>query len=224
MPETRAMENTLTVINNLQYNPIEIADFCIVEVYKDDISLVNALGYFIQPLDGVGDIKETIANRVRESAPSGYANLVVLAGREFDTFSRRIVYAVWYNGETVPTYPAAPEVHDLGEPGDPFDFYQDIEVINDSVPTDCKITLTIDRLDLPVEFYINDDYFKIDVSKQVPTDEKIIEIDKTGVKYNSVPINTYEFLSIPKLKSAKNLIKVNRLMIRKVKVEFIHKF
>lgn len=224
MPETRAMENTLTVINNLQYNPIEIADFCIVEVYKDDISLVNALGYFIQPLDGVGDIKETIANRVRESAPSGYANLVVLAGREFDTFSRRIVYAVWYNGETVPTYPAAPEVHGLGEPGDPFDFYQDIEVINDSVPTDCKVTLTIDRLDLPVEFYINDDYFKIDVSKQVPTDEKIIEIDRTGVKYNSVPINTYEFLSIPKLKSAKNLIKVNRLMIRKVKVEFIHKF
>ena len=154
MPETRAMENTLTVINNLQYNPIEIADFCIVEVYKDDISLVNALGYFIQPLDGVGDIKETIANRVRESAPSGYANLVVLAGREFDTFSRRIVYAVWYNGETVPTYPAAPEVHDLGEPGDPFDIYQDIEVINDSAPTDCKVTLTIDRLDLPVEFYI----------------------------------------------------------------------
>lgn len=223
MPETRAMENTLTVINNLQYNPIEIADFCIVEVYKDDISLVNALGYFIQPLDGVGDIKETIANRVRESAPSGYANLVVLAGREFDTFSRRIVYAVWYNGETVPTYPAAPEIHDLGEPGDPFDLYQDIEVINDSAPTDCKVTLTLDRLDLPVEFYINDDHFKIDVSTQVPTDEKILVVDKTGVRYNSVPISSYEFLSVPKLKSAVNQLRINKLMIRKVKVEFAKK-
>lgn len=224
MPETRAMENTLTVINNLQYNPIEIADFCIVEVYKDDISLVNALGYFIQPLDGVGDIKETIANRVRESAPSGYANLVVLAGREFDTFSRRIVYAVWYNGETVPTYPAAPEVHDLGEPGDPFDFYEPISVINDSAPTDCRITLTLDRLDLPVEFYINDDHFKIDVSTQVPTDEKILVVDKTGVRYNSVPISSYEFLSVPKLKSAVNQLRINKLMIRKVKVEFAKKF
>lgn len=224
MPETRAMENTLTVINNLQYNPIEIADSCVVEVYKDGITLANALGYFIQPLDGVGDIKETIANRVRESAPSGYANLVVLAGRDFETFAHRIVYAVWYNGDTVPTYPDAPEIHDLGEPGDPFDFYEPISVINDSAPTDCRITLTLDRLDLPVEFYINDDHFKIDVSTQVPTDEKILVVDKTGVRYNSVPISSYEFLSVPKLKSAVNQLRINKLMIRKVKVEFTKKF
>ena len=222
--ETRALEQTLTVVNNLQYNPIEIADSCVVEVYKDGITLANALGYFIQPLKGVGDIKATIESRVRESAPTGYANLVILAGREFEAFAHRIVYAVWYNGDTVPTYPEAPAQHDLGEPGDPFDFYEPISVINDSAPTDCRITLTLDRLDLPVEFYINDDHFKIDVSSQVPTDEKILVIDKTGVSYNSVPINSYEFLSVPKLKSAVNQLRINRLMIRKVKVEFAKKF
>lgn len=220
----RALEQTLTVVNNLQYNPIEIADSCIVEVYKDGITLANALGYFIQPLKGVGDIKATIEERVRESAPSGYTNLVILAGRDFETFAHRIVYAVWYNGDTVPTYPDAPEIHDLGEPGDPFDFYEPISVINDSAPTDCRITLTLDRLDLPVEFYINDDHFKIDVSTQVPTDEKILVVDKTGVRYNSVPISSYEFLSVPKLKSAKNQLRINKLMIRKVKVEFAKKF
>lgn len=224
--QTRAMENTLTVYNNLQYNPIEIEDFCVVEVYKDEISLDNALGYFIQPLKGLEDneIKSTIEGRVKQNKLSGYTQLAVLAGREFDSFSHRIVYAVWYKGETAPTYPAEPEQHDLGAPGDPFDFYQVLQVINDSAPTYCRITLTLDRLDLPVEFYINDDYFKIDVSDQIPTDEKILVVDKTGVSYNSVPINTYEFLSVPKLKSAVNQLRVNRLMIREVKVEFAHKF
>lgn len=222
--ETRAMENTLTVYNNLQYNPIEIEDFCVVEVYKDEISLENALGYFIQPLKGIEDVKATIEQKVRQNKVSGYTQLAVLAGREFDTFSHRIVYAVWYQGETAPTYPEEPEQHDLGAPGDPFDFYQLIQVINDSAPTYCRITLTLDRLDLPVEFYINDDYFKIDVSDQIPTDEKILVVDKTGVSYNSVPINSYEFLSVPKLKSAVNQLRINRLMIREVKVEFARKF
>lgn len=224
--ETRAMDNTLVVYNNLQYNPVEIADFCVVEVYKDDISLANALGYFILPLKDVEDVKATIEQKVKrdESKPTGYENLAVLAGREFDTFSHRIVYAVWYNGETAPTYPEEPEQHDLGAPGDPFDFYQLVNVVNDSAPTYCRITLTLDRLDLPVEFYINDDHFKIDVSEQIPTDEKILIVDRTGVSYNSVPINSYEFLSVPKLKSGINQLRINRLMIRNVKVDFIHKF
>lgn len=222
--QSRAMNQTLTMYNNLQYNPVEIADFCIVEVYKDEIVKTNALGYFIQPLKNIGDVKTTIENRVRESAPDGYEKLAILAGREFDTFSRRIVYAVWYNGDAQPQYPEEPEQHDLGAPGDPFDFYQPIQVINDSAPTYCRITLTLDKLDLPVEFYINDDHFKIDVSEQIPTDEKILVIDRTGVSYNSVPINTYEFLSVPKLKSGVNQLRINRLMIRNVKVEFARKF
>lgn len=222
--QSRAMNQTLTMYNNLQYNPVEIADFCVVEVYKDEIVKTNALGYFIQPLKNIGDVKATIEERVRESAPDGYEKLAILAGREFDTFSRRIVYAVWYNGDAQPQYPEEPEQHDLGAPGDPFDFYQPIQVINDSAPTYCRITLTLDKLDLPVEFYINDDHFKIDVSEQIPTDEKILIVDRTGVSYNSVPINTYEFLSVPKLKSGVNQLRINRLMISNVKVEFARKF
>ena len=45
-----------------------------------------------------------------------------------------------------------------------------------------------------------------------------------GVSYNSVPINSYEFLSVPKLQSGVNQLKINRLMIRNVKVDFVHKF
>lgn len=219
-----ALEHTLTTYNNLQYNPVEIGDFCVVEVYKDEIALTEALGYFVQPLEGIEDIKKTIEERVRESAPDGYEKLAVLAGREFDSYSHRIVYAVWYNGETAPKYPDEPEQHDLGAPGDPFDFYEKVAVVNDSAPTYCKVILTLDRLDLPVEFYINDDYFKIDVSEQIPTDEKILVVDKTGVSYNSVPIYSYEFLSVPKLKSAVNQIRFNKLMIREAKIEYVHKY
>lgn len=218
------MNHTLSVYNNLQYNPIEIADFCIVEVYENEVVKSNVLGYFIQPLKGVGDIKATIEERVRESTPAGYTNLAILAGREFDTFKNRIVYAVWYNGDIVPTYPEEPKQHDLGAINDPFDFYKTIELVNESAPTYCQITLTLDRLDLPVEFYINDDYFKINVSEQIPTNKKSLIINRAGVSYNSTPINTYDFLSVPKLKSGINQIKVNRLMIRKVKVDYARKF
>lgn len=222
--QARAMNNSLTMYNNLQYNPVEIADFCVVEVYKDEIVKTNALGYFIQPLKDIGDPKTAIRKRVYASQPDGYSNLVILAGREFETYSHRIVYAVWYNGDVVPTYPEEPEQHDLGAPGDPFDFYELINVINDSAPTYCRLTLTLDKLDLPVEFYINDDYFKIDVSEQIPAEEQILIVDKTGVSYNSVPINSYEFLSVPKLKSGINQLKINRLMIREIKIDFVHKF
>lgn len=218
------MNHTLTTYNNLQYNPVEIADFCVVEVYKDEISLVNALGYFIQPLTGVEDVKATIAARVQEKPQTGYSNLVILAGRNFDMFNRRIVYAVWYNGDTVPQYPDEPEQYELGAPGDPFDFYKSLEIENEGAPTYCTITLALAKLDEPVDFYLNGDYFKIDMSGQIPTDDKILTIDKTGVSYNRTPINTYEYLAVPKLKYGTNILKVNSITISKVKVEFNQKF
>lgn len=227
------MRHTLDVYNNLQYNPIEIDDFCIVEVYKDAIAETNVLGYYIQPLKGVdpSKIKETIENGVLrrvDSYPkgSGYTDLVILAGRDFDSYSRRIIYAVWYNAETqeVPQLPDEPEITDLGATTVPFELNQPKIIFNGSAPSYATITLTLDRLDLPVEFWINDDYFKIDVSQQIPVSDKILTIDKSGVKYNSVPINSYEFLSVPKLKTGVNVIKVNRLMIRHVKVQYIRKY
>lgn len=218
------MNHTLTTYNNLQYNPVEIADFCVVEVYKDEISLVNALGYFIQPLTGVGDVKATIAARVQEKPQTGYSNLVILAGRDFDTFSRRIVYAVWYNGDTVPQYPEEPTEHELGAAGDPFDFYKNLVIKNDGAPTYCTITLALATTTEPIDFYLNDDYFKIDVSAQLPTKDKILVIDRTGVKYNGTPINTYESLAVPKLKFGTNYLNVNSITIDKVKVEFNQKF
>lgn len=219
----RVQENTLTVFNNLQYNPLEIGDFCIVEVYKDRIAKTNALGYFIQPLEGVEDVKATIEERVRESAATGYEALVILAGRDFESYSRKRVYAVWYNGDEVPEYPSLPEQHTLGSASDPFDFFQKCVVTNPGAPTNCRLTLTLSSLDKPVEFYVNDDYFKIDVSKQIPTPEKILVVDKAGVKYNDVPINTFEFLSVPKLKAGYNLIRVNKLMVDTLQVDYVHK-
>lgn len=218
------MNHTLTTYNNLQYNPAEIADFCVVEVYKDEISLVNALGYFIQPLAGVGDVKAAIKARVQEKPQTGYDNLVILAGRSFNTFNRRIVYAVWYNGTTVPQYPKEPEQHELGAPGDPFDFYKDLLIENRGAPTYCTITLALASLDEPIDFYLNDDYFKIDVSAQIPTDGKILTIDKTGVSYNGTPINTYDSLAVPKLKFGANHLKINKITVDKVKVEYNQKF
>ena len=220
-----AMDHTLNVYNNLQYNPIQIGDFCVVEVYKDEISLVNQLGYFIQPLDGVEDVKETITKRVREKhTAEGYDTLVILSGRKFDSYNRRIVYAIWCDPNAIPQYPEEPEQYEIGEVGDEFDHYQNLTINNEGAPTYCSITLTLDKLDLPIDFYLNDDFFSIDLSDQIPSDEMVLTIDRTGISYNGKPIDSYNYLSVPKLLFGVNYLSISRLMVKKVKVEFTRKF
>lgn len=218
------MDHSLTTYKNLQYNPIDISSFCVVEVYKDEINSSNALGYFIQPLTGITDIKATIADRVWGQPEAGYDNLVVLAGRDFDTFDRRIVYAVWYNGDTPPQYPSEPTVAQLKEPAGSSSHYQEIVIENDGAPTYCTITLTLVGLSEPVDFYLNDDYYKIDVSTQIPSVKKILTIDRTGVMYNGKHINTYDSLAVPKLNFGTNILRMSNLSTSKVKVEFNQKF
>lgn len=217
------MEQTLTTYNNLQYSPIEIGPYCVVEVYEREVSQANCLGYFIQPLNGIGNIKNTIITRAKELASSELPNITVLAGRELESWDRRIVYAVFY--ELIPPkYPDLPEFHDYGEPSEPFDFWTEVEVTNEGRPASCQVSLTLTALDTPVEFWVNDDYFKIDVSNQIPADQKIITVDKAGVSYNSIPVNTFKFLSVPKLKTGINKIKVNKMTVSNVKVKYVKKF
>jgi hypothetical protein len=49
-------------------------------------------------------------------------------------------------------------------------------------------------------------------------------VDKAGVSYNSIPVNTFEFLSVPKLKTGINKIKVNKMTVSNVKVKYVKKF
>jgi len=47
------MDNSLVMYPNLQFNPIEIPEFTLVEFYKESIAEENGLGYCIIPIKGL---------------------------------------------------------------------------------------------------------------------------------------------------------------------------
>ena len=219
------MDKTLVTYKDLGHDPIVIDDYCVVQVYKNEIALSNAEGYFIQPLNGLTNPKQTIEERVRKIGnPDNFEHLVILAGRRLDSFSRRIIYAVWYNGDIEPTYPARPTIEVLPEPDDRFNLFSSNKITNRGAKTNCKVTLTLGRTDIPVEFYINGDYFIIDVSKETPQLENVLVVDSTGVTYNSLPIDTFDLETNPSLDNGENVIRVLKSAVKKVKVEYMLKF
>lgn len=219
------MAEELNIYENLQQEPVAIGQYCVVEVYRDSISTSTAQGYFIQPLEGLVNPKEAIEARVRKVANSGSRkNLVILAGRTYDSYNRRIVYAVWYNGTTVPTYPAKPTEPEYGDVGEGLSYFESHKFTNNGIPTDCSITLSIVRTDIPVEFYLNDDYFKVDLAGYALTGKQEVVVDKTGVYYNSRPVDTFELIAVPTLKSGENEIRCSQLAVQNVKIDYQTKF
>lgn len=215
------MDNTLVMYPNLQFNPIKIPDFTILEIYKDTIAIESGLGYCIIPIEGL--TKQEIRDKAKEKAdlvqPSGYTNYTLLTGAS-DEFNHKIVYAVWYQGEA-PSYPDEPEVIEL-TPGQPHNIWHEIEVTNPAAPSFITVTLTCSAFG-HLEFYINDDYFAIDIDKPVSGVNEVI-ISKDGVTYDGKPIDNFKMSSAPKLKAGVNYIKVNSVNISKIGIKYRQKY
>lgn len=215
------MDNTLVMYPNLQYNPIKIPDFTVLEIYKDSIATDKGLGYCIIPIEGLTQqqIRDAAKAKADLVQPEGYTNYTLLTGAG-DEFNHKIVYGVWYMGEA-PTYPDEPSTEVL-TPEQPHNIWHEIEVENPSAPSFITVTLTCSALD-HVEFYINNDYFAIDIDKPVSGVNDIV-INKEGVSYNGKPISNFKMTSAPKLKTGVNYIKVNCVSISKIGIKYRQKY
>lgn len=223
--EMRRTMNTLTFFNNQQYDPINIQDFCIVEVYKNSITKDNILGYYIQPLKDITNPIETIENRVRRSVATDLTELVILPGREINQLSHKIVYAVFYDSNAEkPIYPLLPEEIELGKPAQQLDIYETIELNNEGTPTDCTIKLIISTLAKDIEFFINGRKYLIYASELPPAPEKVLIINKYGVTYNSIPVDKFEFMQPPQLQHGHNIIKVDRATVSDIEITYLRKY
>ena len=50
------MVNTLNTYTNLQYEPVPIPAYTILEIYKETIAKSNSLGYCILPIGGLSKV------------------------------------------------------------------------------------------------------------------------------------------------------------------------
>lgn len=212
------MVSNLNTYPNLQYNPISIPDFTVVEIYKDTVAKANSLGYCILPIEGLDNqtIEENIITKVRESAPETYSNLAILN----EGFNRKVVYAVWYKGDA-PVYPSN-EIQPALIATEPFNVWEEVEINNPSAPAAISLELDCSSLDL-IEFYINDNLFSIKIENPSEV-SNIVLVDGTGVKYNNKNIATFDFPTMPKIKNGLNCLKFNKTMIKGVKIKYIPKY
>lgn len=219
------MTNTLTMYENLQFEPIKIAPYSIVEVYKSSLDSVNCLGYFIQPV--VDNMAQTIEERVRKvAAQEGFDSLAILAGNKGQYFNYRRVYAVWYNSaDGAPSYPAEPEVMPLDPAAPAFNPYSEFTIDNEGVDCACAIEVAIAATgDNMIDLYLNDNHMTVFVNEVLREDNNFIVIDKTGVKLNDKKISTFDIDTIPLLKSGSNCLKIKNLNVTKVKVTYINQY
>lgn len=214
------MDNSLVMYPNLQFNPIEIPEFTLVEFYKESIAAQNGLGYCIIPIKGLSQeqIETEIRNKGTAVAHEGYTKFKVLSTGDFN---HKIVYGVWYETDE-PVYPQEPEIESL-TPAAALNIWKEIEVENAAAPTYITVTLTCSSFVDTIEFYINKDYFAIDIKEPVDG-VNIITITKDGVVYNGNPIDSFKMTSAPKLQAGANSIKVKTIGVTNIDIKYKNKF
>lgn len=203
--------NTINMYPNLQYDPIEIPKYCILEIYKDSIAETNSLGYTILNIEGKSnsEIEQEIKTKVAASAPNTYTKLAILAGNTFVDYTNKIVYCVWYTGDIVPAYPEEPTITPLDSPGQQASIWEVININNPGVGTIAALQFNINNSLNKLEFYLNDVLYSIDLKDLKSTNS--INIDKGGLRVNGEYISSFSFNAMPALKSGQNVIKINKV-------------
>lgn len=218
------MNTTLKMIDNLQFDPIKIPDYCLIEFYKDSIDKNSALGFSIISIAGltIDEIKSAIAEKVSFIVPEGYTDYVILAGRDSEEYNHKKIYVVWYKGEA-PTYPAEPEIEEPAQPAEPAAAFEEYEIFNNGgKDTPITIEFTITTFGEDIEFYLNDDFYSITPSLDYGTNVYIA--NSKGVSYQDIPIDTFKFPSIPYLMSGKNILKVKKTNVSNVNIKYTEEY
>lgn len=219
------MQYTLNMYPNLQYNPVKIQDFTILEFYKDNISALNKMGYYILPIQDltVETIRKKIENLSAQKLPEGYSNVVALpdraGARTYSSYNHRICYVVYYNGDDVPTYPSEPTLGTPISPKTPFNPWNEINISNIGAPTPLSLILTVTAIG-ELEFYINDNSYKINNI----TETGILKMSKNGVFLNDNPIIDFSIEDWPFLKSGDNIIKMPKNSVSNIQISYKLKY
>ena len=193
------MVNTLNTYANLQYEPIPIPAYTILEIYKETIAKSNSLGYCILPIGGLSnaEIKAALTEKAALAPHEEYTNCKILAGRAAESYDHRIVYAVWYNGDVEPEYPEEPEVSPQGAPGEAANIWYTTERSNNTYPMAfLNIDIVCSSFDEPIEFYINDNYYYILITNPIEGDNHVY-VNQSGVQYHGAPVETFEMKAPP---------------------------
>lgn len=219
------MKHTLNLVENLQFEPITIPDYCLTEIYKDSITKENAIGFALFPITGKSndEIKTMIAEKAESMKPEGYENKIILAGRTKEEFNHNIVYCVWYIND-IPTYPAEPIIEPIGTPSEEVSPYENFVVENNgAINTYCELAFTITDFTEDIEFYVNDEYFVITPSIYYEG-ENVYVVNKDGVFYAHEPIHSFVFNNMPFLAPGINKIKVKTTNVSNIEINFNEKY
>lgn len=206
------MDTRLTMYENQQYEPLPIPNFTIVEVYQDTISPTTGLGYFIVPL--TDNSQDAITEKIRAATPEGYTQFAVYTD-DMD-LKNKVIYAVFYQGDTPPEPPAKPEFTEQVA-ATPYDIYKSMEITNDGAPAYINLTIELEETtekEVEIDFYINKNHYLITIP--IVKGENIVTIDKDVVMYAGLPILNASIDVFPQLQHGVNVIKVNGLTIKRV--------
>lgn len=217
------MLSTLKMYPNLQYNPIKIQDYTVVEFYTDTISSTTRIGYYILPIAGLSarDIQLKIEDLMSYQIPEGYDKSIMLFSTDntlnYDNFNHRICYVVYYNGEQLPSYPASPTLGTEISPSEPFNPWNEITITNNGGSTPISLILDIPEIEnnTAITFYINDDSYTI-----VIPEPGSLKISQQIILMNNVTIQNFNLRSWPKLNAGTNIIKVPKNYVSQVKISY----
>lgn len=221
------MQHTLNMYPNMQYNPIKIQDFTILEFYQDNISITSRLGYYILPIQDltVQEIEEKINNLALQKLPEGYSQFIALPDRgtthTYNSYDHRICYVVFYQGDVIPSYPQEPALGTPIAPSSSFNPWNEINITNAGGPTALSIILTIAISTTSLEFYINNQNYKINSEVRVG---EVVKISKNGVYINNRQISDFDIQSWPYLTSGENTIRIPKNCVSNVQISYEMKY
>lgn len=208
----------IAVENKLASN-IKINNSCLLEIYKNTVSNENCLGYTILPLANITDIETAIRNKVASSAPSGYTKLAILAGNKQASYNHRIIYCVWYKGETPPKMPTEPIIDRLPSVSAPLDVFEVFNVSNQGIKnTNIELVFNIiDSSDKQIEFYINDQKYLINNTLDY---NYTMVVNEHGVLINNKPYDNFDFNNVPYLIPGENIIKIKKTNVSGLTINY----
>lgn len=210
-----AKASTLVTLPNKQYDSIEIPDYTVLELYTESVSDANYVGYYIVPIGGLSDTEIETKLKTLAGTKEGYANFALLVSRDGKTkeYNRKRVYGVYYK-TTAPTYPEETKDVTTYTPAPQYDVYQTITVTNPGVAAPCKLTLTVDSIDDPVELYVNNNYIACK-----PNEIGELVIDDVA-RMNGAFVEDYDAFDRPTLVQGENTIKVKATNVTNVSVTY----
>lgn len=210
-----AMNHNLVSIPNLQYDPIAIPDYTVLELYKDAVADANYIGYYIVNIEGLNETEIETKLTTLAGTQDGYTNFVILASADNSKkqYSHKRIYGVFYNGSTAPAYPTYTVREATATTGTLVDPYQTFTIENEGISTPVQLVFTVDSVDEPIEWLLNNNYGATVLDKA----GKLVVGQESTI--NGEPVDV-DYAEIPCLMHGTNTLKVKATNVSKVECKY----